>query len=118
MRPEQQRHLDARLHVDRGLIGKIDSPLAGYDGHYPNVTTVALRNLAARVNPNGTVTLWATTSTSSASGDNGADPNKVVQIIDPLGATTLTGSVAAETFTTVAGPTYGTVYRGVAYVSN
>jgi hypothetical protein len=26
--------------------------------------------------------------------------------------------VAGETFATVAGPTYGTVYRGVAYVSH
>ena len=29
-----------------------------------------------------------------------------------------TASAASETFTTVAGPTYGTVYRGVAYVSS
>jgi hypothetical protein len=63
-----------------------------------------------------TVTLWATTSTSSTSGDNGADPNKVVTITDQLGATTLTGSVATESFSVVVGPTYGTVYRGVAHV--
>ena len=63
------------------------------------------------------MTLWATTSTSSASGDNGADPNKVVKVTDEVGATTLTGSVANEAFETVAGPTYGTVYRGVSYVS-
>jgi hypothetical protein len=62
------------------------------------------------------VILWATTSTASTSGDNGADPNRVVQIVDKLSATTLTGSVANETFKTLAGPTYGTVYRGVAYV--
>ena len=51
------------------------------------------------------------------SGDNGADPNEVVQITDQVAATTLTGSVAQETFTTVVGPTYGRVYRGVAYVT-
>ena len=101
-----------------GLIGKIDSNLYGYDGQYPDVITVGLRNLAGRVNADGTVTLWATTSTSSASGDNGADPNKVVQITDQVAATSVTSSVAGETFTTVAGPTYGTVYRGVAFVSN
>ena len=28
----------------------------------------------------------------------------------------MTDAVAQETFQTVAGPTYGTVYRGVAYV--
>jgi len=104
--------------LTNGLIGVVDSNLFGFDGQYPDVTTVGLRNLAGRVNANGTVTLWATTSTSSASGDNGADPNKVVTITDQLGATSLTGSVAGETFTTVAGPTYGTVYRGVAYVAN
>ena len=104
--------------LTNGLIGVVDTNLYGYDGQYPDVTTVGLRNLAGRVNADGTVTLWATTSTSSASGDNGADPNKVVQITDQVAATSLTGSVARETFTTVAGPTYGTVYRGVAYVSN
>jgi hypothetical protein len=104
--------------LTNGLIGVVDTNLFGYDGQYPDVTTVGLRNLAGRVNADGTVTLWATTSTSSASGDNGADPNKVVQITDRVAATSLTGSVSGETFATVAGPTYGTVYRGVAYVSN
>jgi hypothetical protein len=61
--------------------------------------------------------LWATTSTSSASGDQGADPNKVVEITDEVLATTMTDGVAKESFSTVAGPTYGTVYRGVAYVN-
>jgi hypothetical protein len=75
-----------------------------------------LHNLTGVVNGDGTVTLWATTATSSASGDSGADPNKVVRITDQLSATTVTSAVAAETFKTVAGPTYGTVYRGVAYV--
>jgi hypothetical protein len=78
----------------------------------------SVRPAAAGRFPTGTVTLWAATSTSSASGDNGANPNKVVTITDQLEATSLTGNVARETFTTVAGPTYGTVYRGVAYASN
>jgi hypothetical protein len=102
------------------VLGRVDLsfPVGSKDGQYPDVTTVGLRNLAGRVNADGTVTLWATTSTSSASGDNGADPNKVVQITDRVAATSLTGSVSGEMFATVAGPTYGTVYRGVAYVSN
>jgi hypothetical protein len=102
--------------LTNGLIGVVDTNLTGYDGQYPNVTTVGLRNLTGVVNhDDGTVTLWATTSTSSASGDQGADPNKVVRITDVVAATTLTGPVAAESFSTVAGPTYGVVYRGVAY---
>jgi hypothetical protein len=104
--------------LTNGLIGQVDSNLFGYDGEYPDVTTIGLRNLTGVVNDNGTVTLWATTSTSSASGDNGADPNRVVQIVDKLSATTLTGSVTEETFKTIAGPTYGTVYRGVAYAGD
>jgi hypothetical protein len=99
-----------------GLIGKVDSNLVGYDGQYPDVTTIGLRNLTGRVNKDGTVTLWAATSTSSTSGDNGADPNRVVEITDEVTATTLTGKVASETFRTIAGPTYGTAYRGVEYV--
>ena len=100
-----------------GLIGKVDSNLVGYDGQYPDVTTIGLRNLSGRVNKDGTVTLWAATSTSSTSGDNGADPNRVVEITDEVTATTLTGKVASETFRSIAGPTYGTVYRGVEYVT-
>jgi hypothetical protein len=99
-----------------GLIGKIDSNLVGYDGPYPNVTTIGLRNLAGRLNKDGTVTLWAATSTSSTSGDNGADPNRVVEITDEVAATIPTAKVAGETFRSIVGPTYGTVYRGVAYV--
>jgi hypothetical protein len=99
-----------------GLIGQVDSNLVGYDGQYPDVTTIGLRNLTGLVNQDGTVTLWAATSTSSASGDNGADPNRIVEITDEVSATTLTGKVASETFRSIASATYGTVYRGVAYV--
>jgi hypothetical protein len=100
-----------------GLIGKVDSDLVGFDGQYPNVTTIGLRNLTGLVNRDGTVTLWAVTSTSSAAGDNGADPNRVVEITDEVAATAPTGRVASEIFRSIAGPTYGTVYRGVAYVA-
>src|SRR5579864_6582458 len=62
------------------------------------------------------VILWTTTSTSSASGDDGADPNKVAWMADDLDATTMTPLVAQESFRTIAGPTYGAVYRGVAFV--
>jgi hypothetical protein len=102
--------------LTNGLIGVVDTDFNGYDGPYPDVTTVGLRNLAGHVNRDGTVTLWATTSTASSSGDQGADPNKVVSITDDLAATTMTAAVAAESFRTVAGPAYGVVYRGVAYV--
>jgi hypothetical protein len=102
--------------LTNGLIGQVDSGLTGADGPWPNVTSIGLRNLTGVVNGDQ-VTLWAVTSTASTSGDNGADPNKVVVITDQLSATTLSGPVAAESFSTVVGPTYGTVYRGVAFVN-
>jgi hypothetical protein len=102
--------------LTKGLIGAVDANLTGVDGPYPSVTTVGLRNLTGIVRKEGTVTLWATTATSSASGDNGADPNKVVRITDDLAASSFTGPVTQESFKTIVGPTYGTVYRGVAYM--
>jgi hypothetical protein len=103
--------------LTNGLIGTgTTDNLTGSDGPWPPVTTVGLRNMTGVVNASaGTVTIWATTSTSSTSGDQGADPNKVVTITDQLSATTA-AAVASESFSVVVGPTYGTVYRGVAYV--
>jgi hypothetical protein len=98
-----------------GLTGTVDSNLNGADGPWPAVTTIGLRNMTGVVDGDK-VTLWATTSTSSASGDNGADPNKVVEITDKVDATTAS-EVASESFRVVVGPTYGTVYRGVAHVN-
>jgi len=86
--------------------------LTGSDGAYPTVTTAGLRNLTGEVR-NNRVKLWATTSTNSASGDPGADPNEVVLIEDKLSDTTLP---ANEAFSVIQNPTYGTVYRGVALV--
>lgn len=99
--------------LTQGLIGAPSYTLNGYDGEYPAVSNAGLRNLAGRVNKDGTVTLWAATSTASASGDQGADPNEVVEITDKVSATTLPST---ESFRVVAAPVYGKVYRGVAYV--
>jgi hypothetical protein len=101
--------------LQAGLIGERYGPLAGKDGAWPQVTTLGLRNLAGRVNGNGTVTLWAVTSTNSTAGDTGADPNQVVEVTDVIAATSPSGR---ETFRTIAPPTYGTVYRGVAFVTS
>jgi hypothetical protein len=101
--------------LTKGLIGVVDDNVTGAAGPWPPITTIGLRNLTGRINGDGTVTLWATTSTSSASGDNGADPNKVVEITDQMAATQLS-QVGNESFTTDAGPVYGTVFRGVGFV--
>lgn len=49
----------------------------------------------------GTVTVWAVTSTTSQNPDTGADPSKLVLVTDVLAATTLpggTGGPKLETF--------------------
>jgi len=74
--------------------------------------TDGLRNITGRVNPNGTVTIWAITSTVSGSGDQGADPNKLVEISDPLSAT---APAAGEAFRTVRAAGFGEVLRGVSF---
>lgn len=74
--------------------------------------TDGLRNITGFVNGDGTVTIWAITSTVSGNGDQGADPNKLVMITDTLGDTTLP---AGESFTTVRSSGYGEVLRGVSF---
>ncbi len=74
--------------------------------------TDGLRNLTGRVNPNGTVTIWAITSTVSGGGDQGADPNKLVEVTDPLSATS---PASWEHFVTVRTAGFGQVLRGVAF---
>jgi hypothetical protein len=74
--------------------------------------TDGLRNITGRVNPNGTVTIYAITSTVSGGGDQGADPNKLVAITDSLPGTTLP---AAESFRTVRAAEFGEVLRGVSF---
>jgi hypothetical protein len=54
-----------------------------------NPATDGSRNITGKVNFDGTVSIYAVTSTVSASGDQGADPNKLVRVKDVLKATTL-----------------------------
>ena len=74
--------------------------------------TDGLRNITGKVNRDGTVTIWAVTSTVSGGGDQGADPNRLVSITDSLGATTVPSS---ESFQTVVAPSYDKVVRGVSF---
>lgn len=74
--------------------------------------TDGLRNLTGRVNADGTVTIWAITSTVSGSGDQGADPNKLVTITDQLSAASLP---AGESFSTVETAGFAQVLRGVSF---
>lgn len=73
--------------------------------------TDGVRNITGRVNRDGTVTIYGITSTVSGSGDQGADPNKLVTITDSLTATT----PGLEAFTTLRSAKFGEVLRGVSF---
>jgi hypothetical protein len=73
--------------------------------------TDGLRNITGKVNGDGTATIWGITSTVSGSGDQGADPNKLVSITDNLSAT----SLPSESFTTIDSANSGEVLRGVSF---
>ncbi|WP_375783270.1 hypothetical protein ACE10Z_25795 [Bradyrhizobium sp. Pha-3] len=74
--------------------------------------TDGLRNITGRVNRDGSVSIWAITSTVSGSGDQGADPNKLVMITDKLSAATLP---AGERFVTLRTANSGEALRGVSF---
>jgi hypothetical protein len=87
-----------------------------------NPATDGCRNITGRVNFDGTVTIYAVTSTVSASGDQGADPNKLMKVTDLLKATTLpTGDGDHDfdhrigNFVTIRSAKAGEVLRGIAF---
>jgi len=75
--------------------------------------TDGLRNITGVVNGD-TATIYAVTSTISGSGDQGADPNKLVAITDSLTAGG-PNPPAGEGFITVRTAGYGEVLRGVSW---
>ncbi|HEX4289932.1 MAG TPA: hypothetical protein VH021_13495, partial [Trebonia sp.] len=74
--------------------------------------TDGLRNLTGQVDRDGTVSIWAVTSTVSGGGDQGADPNQLVEITDSLKAT---APSSREGFRTVVPALYNQVVRGVSF---
>jgi len=89
-------------------------------GNYPaslNPATGGCRNLTGRVNGDGTVDLYAITSTISSNGDQGADPNKLVTVTDRLNAVSLPASNSNGWghFTTLRTAQAGEVLRGISF---
>jgi hypothetical protein len=74
--------------------------------------TDGLRNITGVVNGDGTVTIYAITSTVSGSGDQGADPNRLVTITDNLAASTLP---PGESFTVLRTAGFGEALRAVSF---
>ncbi len=94
--------------------------------NYPaalNPATDGCRNLTGRKHGDGRVEIYAVTSTVSANGDQGADPNKLVKVTDLLKATTLLPpgkggndkGYSLGHFTTIRSANAGEVLRGVAF---
>ncbi|MGH9681362.1 MAG: hypothetical protein ACRD4Y_15550, partial [Candidatus Acidiferrales bacterium] len=85
-----------------------------------NPATGGCRNLTGKVGHDGRVTIYAVTSTVSPSGDQGADPNKLVRVRDRLDATTLPKNDADgdfdswDRFVTIRSAKSGEVFRGIA----
>jgi hypothetical protein len=91
-------------------------------GSYQAIATDGCRNITGRVHHNGTVDIYAVTSTVSASGDQGADPNKLVKVTDLLSASTLPAGDGDKDrddsfghFLTLRTAQFGEVLRGVAF---
>jgi hypothetical protein len=81
-----------------------------------NPATGGCRNIAGQHNPDGTVTIFAVTSTISANGDTGADPNKLVKVTDRVSDTTLPSAHGLlGRFETVRSAGAREVFRGVAF---
>jgi hypothetical protein len=76
--------------------------------------TDGLRNIAGRVLPNGDAQIWAITSTVSGSGDQGADPNRLVTVTDVLANTDPTVA-EGYSFSTVTTAGFAEVLRGVSF---
>ena len=77
--------------------------------------TGGCRNIAGQNNGDGTVTIFAITSTISSNGDTGADPNKLVKVTDRISDTTMpTGKDGLGHFTVVRSAQAGEVFRGIA----
>jgi hypothetical protein len=95
---------------------KIGIPYSVED--YPtalNPATGGCRNITGQVNHDGTVSIFAVTSTISNSGDQGADPNKLVKVTDVLKATNLPKGEGLNHFKVIRSAKSGEVYRGVAF---
>jgi hypothetical protein len=76
--------------------------------------TDGIRNITGSVDDDGNAIIYGITSTVSGSGDQGADPNRLVAVTDVLSNTDAT-KAAAEKFTVVRKAGFAEVLRGVSY---
>lgn len=125
---QKWRFANGSWHLLYVLQDGLDIGLPYSVANYPaslNPATDGCRNLTGRVRENGTVEIFAVTSTVSANGDQGADPNKLVKVVDVLRAIDLPHSVGDDDrespigrFVTLRAAQAGEVLRGVALAPN
>jgi hypothetical protein len=77
--------------------------------------TGGCRNITGTVDWDGTVTIYAITSTISLNGDNGADPNKLMVVTDRIDGTKPATNGYLDRFVTVRAARAGEAFRGVAF---
>lgn len=101
--------------LQTNLVNGVDSTY-NVAGDSNTITTVGTRSIIGRVNGDGTVTLYATTATTSAATEVGADPNRLVSVTDLL-ANPSSAVANGEAFTTLQTAQYGDVLRGVTFTA-
>jgi hypothetical protein len=104
--------------IQNGLDIGVQYGVANYPASI-DPATGGCRNIAGRVSHDGTVTIWAVTSTISQNGDTGADPNKLAAVTDQVSAMTLPtgkgeGNNRLDKFVTIRAARAGEVFRGIA----
>jgi len=104
-----------RAGLDLGLAYQVsrypsgDNPATGLPWA---PATDGLRNITGRVGRDGKVIIWAITSTISGNGDTGADPNRLVVVVDELANAAVTGSSEAV-FHTLRTAHFAEALRGI-----
>jgi len=107
-----------------GQAYDVSGTSGGVSGTYQTITD-GLRNITGKVNTNGTVTIYAITSTVDkypgvatngivTAFDEGCDPNQLDAVTDTL-ADTNASQISGEEFTNLETAQYGQVLRGVSF---
>jgi hypothetical protein len=104
--------------LQNGLNIGVPYSVSDYPASFDPATD-GCRNMTGHVDHDGLVSIYAVTSTVSTSGDQGADPNLLVKVIDRLHATTLPADDKhhpwLDRFVTLRRAKAGEVFRGVAF---
>jgi hypothetical protein len=119
---QKWKRVNGTWHMQYVLQNGLNIGIPYSVANYPTAldpATGGCRNIVGHVGHDGIATVYAVTSTISASGDQGADPNLLVKVTDRLDATTLPKvdgdrDDSLGHFVTLRSAHAGEVFRGVA----